>query len=253
MPAGQESQPATSRTPQLTPALIAVAIVTAIAVIAAGTSGGWWLAPRPWFDGISLAGNSATPPALPTPSAPPSLGPASPLQQWIAGALMGFLALSILVGLGFLARWLWQRRPRRAVVIEDKPVATPAGVLGPEPDLSTLLQGAETAERILAEPDGQPRDLVLRCWLAIEDAAARSGLRRAPSDSPSEFTGAVLRSTAADRTAVDTLLHLYHRARFSPHPVSDDDVRAARTAVVRLAATWRGFDTAMRRSARTDP
>jgi hypothetical protein len=56
----------------------------------------------------------------------------------------------------------------------------------------------------------------------------------------------VLRSTQADRGSVDTLLGLYHRARFSDHEIPDDDIRTARTAVIRLAATWRRFDTAMR-------
>lgn len=60
----------------------------------------------------------------------------------------------------------------------------------------------------------------------------------------------MLKSTAADPDAVDTLLRLYHLARFSSHPVTDSDFRAARTAVVRLAQTWRGFDTAMRHTVR---
>ena len=50
----------------------------------------------------------------------------------------------------------------------------------------------------------------------------------------------------SDAGSVDALLRLYHRARFSDHDVTDDDIRTARTAVIKLAATWRGFDTAMR-------
>ena len=156
------------------------------------------------------------------------------------------MGLAVLVGLAYLVRWLWQRRPRRAVLIEEKPDTTPAGVIAADPDLPALVRGADEAERILAETGGVPRDLVLRCWLALEDAAQASGVPRRPSDSPTEFTGAVLRSTQADRGSVDTLLRLYHRARFSDHEITDDDIRTARTAVIRLAATWRGFDTAMR-------
>jgi hypothetical protein len=222
-----------------------VGTVSLFAVVAAGTAGGWSLEPRNWFDGQPLSGQQ-TPPMMGPPPQPPQPSEAGPLQQWIAGILVGLLLLAVLAGLVYLARWLWQRRPRRAVVIEEKPDTTPAGVIAAEADLPTLLRGAEAAETILAEAGGVPRDLVLRCWLALEEAAAASGAPRRPSDSPTEFTGAVLRSTVADRPSVDTLLRLYHRARFSGHPVTDDDVRTARTAVIKLAATWRGFDTAMR-------
>ena len=49
MSAGPGTEPATSRTPRLTPALVAVAAVAVLAVIAAGTAGGWSLEPRIWF------------------------------------------------------------------------------------------------------------------------------------------------------------------------------------------------------------
>lgn len=252
MSAGPEPDPATSRTPLLTPALVAVASVAVLAVVAAGTAGGWWLAPRVWFDGQPVTGLPSNP-AMSPPSQPPPMSEASPVQQWIAGILAALMGLAVLVGLGYLARWLWQRRPRRAVLIEERPDTTPAGVIAAEPDLPALVRGADAAERILAETGGVPRDLVLRCWLALEEAAMASGVPRRPSDSPTEFTGAVLRSTQADRSSVDTLLRLYHRARFSDHEVTDDDVRTARTAVIRLAATWRGFDRAMRHTATTEP
>jgi hypothetical protein len=252
MSAGPGQDPATSRTPLLTPALVAVASVAALAVIAAGTAGGWWLEPRIWFDGRpvpGLASNSALAPS----TRPPPMAQSNPVQQWIAGILAALTGLAVLVGLGYLARWLWQRRPRRAVIYDEEPDVTPAGVIATGPDLPSLLRGADAAERILTESGGVPRDLVLRCWLALEEAALASGVPRRPSDSPTEFTGAVLRSTQAERGSVDTLLRLYHRARFSEHELTDDDVRTARTAVIRLAATWRGFDQAMRHTARTDP
>jgi hypothetical protein len=246
MSAGPGAEPATSRTPLLTPALVAVATVVVLAVFAAGTAGGWSLQPRIWFGDAQPVPALVSQPALSPPTQPPPLSEASAVQQWIAGALAALMGPAVLVGLGSLARWLWQRRPRRAVLIEEKPDTTPAGVIAADPDLPALVRGADQAERILAETGGVPRDLVLRCWLALEDAAQASGVPRRPSDSPTEFTGAVLRSTQADRGSVDILLRLYHRARFSDHEITDDDIRSARTAVIRLAATWRRFDTAMR-------
>ena len=241
-----------ARTPALTPALVSIGLVTVVAAVAAGTAGGWMLHPRIWFDGITLSGEQ-TPPMMDPPTQPPPLAQAGPVQQWIGWALAGLVGVATLAGLFFLARALWRRRPRRAVVVEEKPDSTPAGVIATEPDLPALLRGADAAEEILAEASGVPRDLVLRCWLALEEAAAASGAARKPSDSPTEFTASVLRATHTDQASVDTLLHLYHQARFSSHSITDSDVRAARSAVIRLAATWRGFDTAMRHTVRTDP
>ena len=252
MSAGPGTEPATSRTPRLTPALVSVATVVVLAVIASGTAGGWSLEPRIWFEGAQPVPALGSQAGFSPPSQPPQSSEVSAVQQWIAGILAGLMGLAVLIGLGYLARWLWRRRPRRAVLIEDKPDTTPAGVTAADPDLPSLVRGADEAERILAETGGVPRDLVLRCWLALEEAAQASGVPRRPSDSPTEFTGAVLRSTNADHGSVDTLLRLYHRARVSDHEVTDDDVRTARTAVIRLAATWRGFDTAMRNTTRIE-
>lgn len=223
-----------------------------VAIVAAGTAGGWRLESRGWLENL-VPNYQASPTIYEAPSQPPPLTPPSPLQQWIAGVLTVLVGLAILVVLIYLGRWLWRQRPRRAVVVEDPADTTPTGALDTEPDLPALVRGAEAAESILAESDGVPRDLILRCWLALEEAAAASGAARRPSDSPTEFTGLVLRATQADRASVDTLLRLYHQARFSQHPISDDDVRSARTAVIKLARIWRGFDTAMRHTVRDQP
>lgn len=249
MSAGPDTEQATSRTPRLAPALVVVGLVTLLAAVAAGAGGGWSLAPRVWFDGLTVSGDR-TPQAMEPPAAPPPMGQASPVQTWVGMVLLILVSLAVLVGLFFLGRWLWRRRPRRAVVLEDKPDTTPLGVIAAA-DRPTLLRGAEAAESILAETGGVPRELVLRCWLALEEAAGASGAARRPSDSPTEFAGAVLRATSADPGAADTLLHLYHQARFSTHPITDAEVRTARAAVVKLAATWRGFDTAMRHTTGT--
>ena len=235
----------------LTPARAFVAAALMVAVIAAGTAGGWRLEPRGWLKNLSPG--FETSPVDQAPTQPPPLTGLSPLQQWIAGGLTVVAGLAILTLLIYLVRWLWRLRPRRAVVVEDPPDTTPAGALAPNPDLPALVRGAEAAELILTEVDGEPRDLILRCWLALEEAAAASGAARRPADSPTEFTGLVLRATRADPDSVDTLLRLYHQARFSRHPVSDDDVRSARDAVIKLARIWRGFDVAMRHTVRDQP
>ena len=223
-----------------------------VAIVAAGTAGGWQLQSRGWMERL-LPNFEPTATTYEPPTQPPPLTPPSSLQHWIAGVLTVLVGLTVLVLLIYLGRWLWRQRPRRAVAVEGPPDTTPAGALAAEPDLPTLVRGAELAESILAEADGVPRDLILRCWLALEEAAAASGAARRPADSPTEFTGRVLRATQADPASVDTLLRLYHQARFSQHPISDDEVRSARTAVIKLARIWRSFDTAMRHTVQDQP
>lgn len=252
MPARRAQTPATSRAPLLSPARAFIALVLMVAIVAASTAGGWRLEPRGWLENLS-PNLEATPTTYEPPTHPPPLTPPSPLQHWIAGVLTVLVGLAVLVVLIYLGRWLWRQRPRRAVAVEGPPDTTPAGALAAEPDLASLVRGAEAAESILAETGGEPRDLILRCWLALEEAAAASGAARRPSDSPTEFTGLVLLATQADPASVDTLLRLYHQARFSRHPITDDEVRSARAAVIKLARIWRSFDTAMRHTVQDQP
>ncbi|WP_231106575.1 hypothetical protein, partial [Streptobacillus moniliformis] len=64
MSAGPGAEPATSRTPRLTPALVAVVAVAGIAVIAAGTAGGWYLEPRIWFGDVQPVRGLESQPAI---------------------------------------------------------------------------------------------------------------------------------------------------------------------------------------------
>ena len=116
-----------------------------------------------------------------------------------------------------------------------------------DPDTQALRRGARTALELLDEI-ADPQDAVIRSWLALEQAAEASGAPRRPADSPTEFTGAVLRSTAADPVAVRSLLNLYHRARFSDHPVGIAEVKQARACVSALCRSWSGYENALRSS-----
>ena len=110
-----------------------------------------------------------------------------------------------------------------------------------------LRRGALTALEILDEM-ADPEDAVIRSWLALEQAAAFSGAPRRPADSPTEFARSLLARTGADRAAVRTLLQLYHRARFSSHPVGLAEIRQARACVLGLSHSLAGYENALRRS-----
>jgi hypothetical protein len=108
------------------------------------------------------------------------------------------------------------------------------------PDLPTLHQGAIRAEeRLLAI--GNPTDAIIAAWLALEEAAEASGVRRRASQTPTEFTADVLGRTGAPAEPVQTLLGLYLRARFAARPSSAADLDTARRCIRELAASWRDF------------
>lgn len=107
-----------------------------------------------------------------------------------------------------------------------------------EPDLPALRRGVAAARRIL-DGHADPQDAVIAAWLELEQAAASSGVERAPSDTPTEFTTAVLDATRADPAATRTLLGLYHRARFAPDAVlGPPEVAEALRSLERIAESW---------------
>jgi hypothetical protein len=100
-----------------------------------------------------------------------------------------------------------------------------------------LLRGVEAARLSLASI-AEPTDAVIAAWLSLEDAAAESGVRRHPAQTPTEFTLGVLTATKADADATRELLALYHLARFSTHPVTAEDVERASRCLGAIAASW---------------
>ena len=106
------------------------------------------------------------------------------------------------------------------------------------PELPILEQGVEAALDYL-KSIRETDDAIIAAWLALEDAAAATGVPRKPSQTPTEFTVSVLEATDADRGAVTGLLRLYHLARFSDHPISGSDIEQATQHLATLARGWR--------------
>jgi hypothetical protein len=162
-----------------------------------------------------------------------------------AGVRWILLALVLLLALLFVAVLRWSGRPvlarlRRPRQSGGSDGAAPgsAGVRrgAAEPDLPTLLEGVEDADAVVGA-DGVPADAVVAAWVALERAAARSGVPREPAHTPTEFTVDVLDRTAADREATRTLLGLYLAARFGDELLTAHDVETARAALAALRRT----------------
>lgn len=228
-----------------------VAALLVLAVLSAAVAAPWRLESRSW----SFFPDMGPPAVTPRPLAPP---PASGLPTprshstdvgWLAPVGVGVLVLLAAA----LVWWLWRRF--RSSRVEGRRAGQPGDVvvLAVEPEVPVLRRGVAAAQRSLDEI-GDPNDAIVAAWMALEGAAASSGVRRQPAETPTEFTVDVLRATAADPKATRDLLALYHRARFSAAGVSSTDVRAASHCLAVLAASWSGLtEDAVSRAVRTAP
>lgn len=148
------------------------------------------------------------------------------------------VALSIALGLAVLQviRRHQLRDPASDPAHGDQEAGDAVLADGFLPDLDELRTGvAGAAEHLRSH--ARPADAVVAAWVALEEAAERSGVPRHPAATPTEFTVDVLDRTSADPRAVRTLLGLYLRARFGDEYLTADDVAAATTALGTLAST----------------
>ena len=134
------------------------------------------------------------------------------VSQAVSGVII-VIALILLFGMIFGLGWVllgwWDRRPRRPDVR--------IRVAEPVPE---LLAGVDEAQRRLL--GGPPANAIVRCWMAVEEAAARSGVPPLASDTSAEFTLRLLDSLEVDSEALQQLSLLYRRARFGSDPIGED-------------------------------
>ncbi len=216
-----------------------VVVLVATAVVAASLAG-------PWDPLVVTDAAVEQPTTTPEPlrTAPPEDSLEETLGEmdvepwdltWVGIALATVVGVGVVYLLARLVRLVPRLRregmPDDAGVEPGQAVGAGADVT---PDLATLRDGVQGADDRLAERV-PPADAVIAAWVALEEAAGRSGLHRDPAATPTEFTVAVMDRTAVDPTAVRVLLALYLRARFGTDPLGADDVAAATAAVRTLA------------------
>lgn len=85
------------------------------------------------------------------------------------------------------------------------------------------------AEALLAA-GADAREVVVACWVRIEQAAEAAGLGRRPAETATDVARRWL-AGSPDRAAVDDLAALYHLARYSTRVMTDADRDRARTAL----------------------
>jgi hypothetical protein len=86
------------------------------------------------------------------------------------------------------------------------------------------------------ESERDPRLAVQRAYARMEESLGAVELSRAPDETPTEFTNRVLRVIGASAAAASDLTGLFEIARFSEHPMDEDDRRRAIAWVRRVEA-----------------
>lgn len=150
--------------------------------------------------------------------------------------LLEAIEAALLLGLGLLL-WRWVRwlRDRLAEAAPYERLQIGFDVL---PDPTGLVEriAAERDEQLTRLAEGTARNGIVRCWMLFQDAASSCGLPPLPSETPTEYLTRLLRRLDVDPRPAGRLAGLYHEARFSSHPMTEDDRLAARQALLDLHA-----------------
>lgn len=149
--------------------------------------------------------------------------------DWFLRLILGVFLAGVLTTLLLLLRWLSRQRleekERRALAEEDELVA--------------LLEATSDDVRYRALSEGDPRNGVVACWVALEEAVQRSGLERDRSETAAELTARVLNRWQVDPASITALSEAYREARFSRHAVSEEQRLMAVNALERIHADLR--------------
>ncbi|GAB2989878.1 DUF4129 domain-containing protein [Saccharothrix stipae] len=100
-------------------------------------------------------------------------------------------------------------------------------------------RAAEALDELRGHGDGPPGDAVIAAWLSLERAAEDSGVPRQGHQTPTEFTGDLLRRYRVDEQATGTLRRVYQRARFGTADVTAADARTATEALAHIVRDLR--------------
>lgn len=211
---------------------LALAILAFVAVSVAATGGpvpvavegsGGWFVFGPESDGDG-----------PGPATAERDGPiAEPGDSTTSDVVSLLIEIAVIVVIA-AAIYLLGRLVRRAVG-PSAPDAQP-GVPVPAPPTGTreLVDAVDDSLAALAE--GPIDDVIIACWVRLEDAAGAAGVARRPWETPAELTVRVLARFDVPGAAIDRLLTRYRTARYSRHRLGEDD-RAVAIAALREIRT----------------
>jgi hypothetical protein len=98
---------------------------------------------------------------------------------------------------------------------------------------------ADASDRLVALSAGTPAEGIIAAWAHLEATLHEAGVPLPRSRTSSEVSLDVLRRFAVDEHTLRTLAGLYREARWSQHPLSEEDRTRAATAYHALDAALR--------------
>ena len=165
----------------------------------------------------------------------PASGPGAETSDLVA-AILGWATVLALVAVAVTALVLIVRG-----LIAQRDPRTPDADDAPDLDLEALAMAVttESSERLAALSAGTPAQGIVAAWSHLEATLHRAGVPLPASRTSTEVSVDVLRRFAVDPDTLATLAGLYREARWSRHPLTEDD-RA------RAAAAYRALDADVR-------
>jgi hypothetical protein len=146
------------------------------------------------------------------------------VANWSFNLTLALWLAALLATIVMVLRWLGRQRIEG---MERREAAE-------EEELMALLEATSDEVRYQALSEGDPRNAVVACWVALEDAVHRSGLKPDRSETAAELTQRVLGRWDVDQAAITALSEAYREARFSRHPVSEEQRTVAVDALERI-------------------
>lgn len=228
-----------STNPVFTRLIILVALGLLLVVLGTNSMGAPSASPR-----FEIGQIDREAPSIPSPRAtePGSGGQAEPEPEPGASSLPLILMLAaaalLIIGAALIIQAAVRvRYSERNDPLEEK---EPDGDIVPrvlEEDLTTFMRHFDDAEAALLGKDASA-DAIIQCWLALERAASLAGRGRRLSETPSEFTAAVLQAFDTSPDDIRLVLRLYQRARYGVRAqraaIGGQELSAARQALASL-------------------
>ena len=158
----------------------------------------------------------------------PSGHTAKSYSDWIGKGLLYVLMAAVSALIVYLLFRLLSRRwfTRREIpLIDFDPLAPEAEQLA-----EAIAAGTEALEY-----QGDAREAVIACYAAMEQAVSADGGGRRATDTPEEFLRRVTAAQLIPESPARRLTELFREARFSRHPIAEEQRDAAREALRTIA------------------